>query len=65
MKSFRVFFRALTVTLCLGAMLALVGQAQAADPDPAVKLETSMGEIIVRLDSRKAPISTANFVQYV
>ena len=50
MKSFRVFFRALTVTLCLGAMLALVGQAQAADPDPAVKLETSMGEIIVRLD---------------
>ena len=65
MKSFRVFFRALAVTLCLGAMLALAGQAQAADPDPAVKLETSMGDIIVRLDSRKAPISTANFVQYV
>ena len=65
MKSFRVFFRALAVTLCLGAVLALAGQAQAADPDPAVKLETSMGDIIVRLDSRKAPISTANFVQYV
>ena len=65
MKSFRVFFSALAVTLCLGAVLALAGQAQAADPDPAVKLETSMGDIIVRLDSRKAPISTANFVQYV
>nr|WP_246388036.1 peptidylprolyl isomerase [Desulfovibrio intestinalis] len=39
--------------------------ANAATPDPAVKLETNYGEIIVRLDARKAPISTANFVQYV
>ena len=46
-------------------MLALAGQAQAADPDPAVKLETNLGDIVVRLDARKAPISTANFVQYV
>lgn len=46
-------------------MLALAGPAQAADPDPAVKLETSLGDIVVRLDARKAPISTANFVQYV
>ena len=46
-------------------MLALAGQAQATDPDPAVKLETSLGDIVVRLDARKAPISTANFVQYV
>lgn len=51
--------------LCLGGVLALAGQAQAADPDPAVKLETSLGDIVVRLDARKAPISTANFVQYV
>ena len=65
MKSIRVFFRAVTLTLCFGAMLALAGQAQAADPDPAVKLETSLGDIVVRLDARKAPISTANFVQYV
>ncbi len=65
MKSIRVFFRAVTLTLCLGGMLALAGQAQAADPDPAVKLETSLGDIVVRLDARKAPISTANFVQYV
>lgn len=33
--------------------------------DPAVKLETSLGDIVVRLDARKAPISTANFIQYV
>ena len=30
-----------------------------------MKLETSLGDIVVRLDARKAPISTANFVQYV
>ena len=65
MKSIRVFFRVVMLTLCLGGMLALAGQAQAADPDPAVKLETSLGDIVVRLDARKAPISTANFVQYV
>ena len=65
MKSFRVFFRAITLTLCIGAVLALAGQAKASEPDPAIKLETSLGDIVVRLDSRKAPISTANFVQYV
>ena len=65
MKSIRVLFRVVTLTLCLGAALVLAGQAQAADPDPAVKLETSLGDIVVRLDARKAPISTANFVQYV
>lgn len=65
MKTIRVFFRLVTMTLCLGAVLALAGRAQAAEPDPAVRLETSMGDIVVRLDARKAPISTANFVQYV
>lgn len=65
MKSIRVLFRAVTLTICLGAALVLAGQARAADPDPAVKLETSLGDIVVRLDARKAPISTANFVQYV
>ena len=65
MKSIRIFFRVVTMILCLGGVLALAGQAQAADPDPAVKLETSLGDMVVRLDARKAPISTANFVQYV
>jgi peptidyl-prolyl cis-trans isomerase B (cyclophilin B) len=32
---------------------------------PVVKLETNFGDILVRLDDRKAPISTANFIQYV
>ena len=63
-------FRALALSLCLmAAPLMAVGfgfsSAHAATPDPAVKLETNYGDIIVRLDARKAPISTANFVQYV
>ena len=37
--------------------------AQAADP--TVKLETSMGDIIVRLDARKAPMTVTNFLEYV
>lgn len=32
---------------------------------PRVKLATSLGEIVVELDTRAAPLSTANFLQYV
>lgn len=32
---------------------------------PLVRLETSLGDIVVQLDARKAPITTANFIQYV
>ena len=48
----------LTLTLCLSG-----GQSLAADA--AVRLETSMGDIVVRLDARKAPETTANFIRYV
>lgn len=42
----------------------------AADPAPSeaypqVKLETSLGDIVVRLDAKKAPITVSNFIQYV
>ncbi|HZW05644.1 MAG TPA: peptidylprolyl isomerase [Phycisphaerales bacterium] len=33
--------------------------------NPSVILETSMGNITIELDNAKAPISTANFLQYV
>lgn len=39
--------------------------AAAPAPDPVVKLETSLGDIVIRLDARKAPITVANFIQYV
>lgn len=40
--------------------------AQGADDmHPRVKLETTMGAIVLELDAVKAPISTTNFVKYV
>ena len=44
------------------------GQNSAIDPTniyPKVKLETSMGDIIVELDRNKAPITVNNFLSYV
>jgi len=32
--------------------------------NPAVRIETSMGEIVLELDAVNAPISTANFIAY-
>lgn len=36
-----------------------------ASVDPMVKLETNMGDIVLKLDARKAPNTVANFIQYV
>ena len=52
--------------LALFAVLAIApGFAQAGNADPVIKLETTMGDIVIRLNERKAPITCANFVQYV
>nr|NIQ10357.1 peptidyl-prolyl cis-trans isomerase [Gammaproteobacteria bacterium]NIR92360.1 peptidyl-prolyl cis-trans isomerase [Gammaproteobacteria bacterium] len=32
--------------------------------NPTVRLETSMGDIVLELDATNAPISTANFIEY-
>ena len=60
MKVGRFFAMAAALTAVL---LAAPADGQAAEP--TVKLETSMGDIVVQLNSRKAPLSTANFLQYV
>ncbi|MBE6441953.1 MAG: peptidyl-prolyl cis-trans isomerase [Desulfovibrio desulfuricans] len=65
MNTFRALACTLSLVFSLGAALVPSGRAAAAAPDPAVRLVTGMGDIVVRLDARKAPISTANFVQYV
>lgn len=56
-----------TVFLCMAAVLVFSGICQAAGskPDTVVKLETNLGDIVIRLNERKAPITCANFVQYV
>ncbi len=50
-------------------MLALIittgSTARAERSKPLVKLETSMGEIVLELNQDKAPATTANFLQYV
>ena len=45
-----------------GLMLALATLASQAAP--SVEMQTSMGTIVIELDSEKAPISVKNFLQY-
>ena len=60
-----LFTRLLPALLLACALLAAPQDIRAQGPDPVVKLETSMGDILVRLDARKAPMTTANFLEYV
>ncbi len=60
------------VKKCLGilciAFFAIglyASQSHAAVTNPAVRIETNMGDIIVRLDATKAPETVANFLSYV
>lgn len=57
--------RIAALLFCLALPLFLPHPVRAASPDPVIRLETSHGDIVLRLDARKAPISAANFVQYV
>ncbi|MEI3479268.1 MAG: peptidylprolyl isomerase [Bilophila sp.] len=61
MHSLRIAVCALA--LFLGAGLALPCASHAAPPK--VKIETSMGDIVVELNSAKAPKTVSNFVYYV
>lgn len=57
----------LLITLLLTIFIAQAKNL-AIDPDnlfPKVKLETSMGEIIIELDRIKAPLTVDNFLTYV
>ena len=65
------------VLICCTAMVATSASGQedsgqegavdetAATAKPQVRLETTMGEILVELDSEKAPLSAENFLTYV
>ena len=44
--------------------LCLLAAAPAFAKDPVVVISTNKGDIKVQLDSKKAPISTANFLKY-
>jgi peptidyl-prolyl cis-trans isomerase A (cyclophilin A) len=47
------------------AALPAGAQTKAEAKKPVVTLETSLGKIVLELDAEKAPISVANFLQYV
>lgn len=60
----RIFIFA-SILLLTAGLLGAPGVATSATEEPVVKLETSMGDILVQLNSRKAPRTAANFIQYV
>src|SRR4030042_318680 len=55
----------LMISLCLILIPAAGFAAPAERSKPLVKLETSMGEIVLELNAEKAPDTVANFLQYV
>ena len=55
-------FLSLALFLCTGLLLA--GSALA-DGAPVVRIDTTLGTITVRLEPRKAPVTTQNFLDYV
>lgn len=55
--------RRLALSLGLAA-LAIIGQATGAGPTQ-VKVETSAGDFVLQLDEARAPLTVANFLQYV
>jgi peptidyl-prolyl cis-trans isomerase B (cyclophilin B) len=58
--------RLLVLALIVTAGLCLWGNnTRAAGRSPMVKLQTSMGDIVLELNQEKAPATVANFLQYV
>lgn len=51
--------------LVLSALAALTPFLASAEGPPKVRLETTLGAIVLELDAEKAPLSTSNFLAYV
>jgi peptidyl-prolyl cis-trans isomerase A (cyclophilin A) len=47
------------------AALILVGQSAAADKNPVVEMDTSMGKVKIELFADRSPITVKNFLDYV
>jgi cyclophilin family peptidyl-prolyl cis-trans isomerase len=58
--------RVLTLSLMLSlSTLSFATENKMSDTQPKVKLTTTLGEIVIQLNSEKAPVSSANFLTYV
>ena len=68
LKTFASIFFVLSVAVTSLAHAAKKSDGSHIQPDnyyPRVKIETSMGDIVVELDRRRAPITVNNFLRYV
>jgi len=81
LKDMRAVLRFFVLVLCSSLFVSASGFAQAKDKPrleapigaaiqkdnfyPRVKLETSMGDIVIELNRAKAPLTTNNFLTYV
>src|SRR5262245_16409528 len=61
MRSMRKTFTALIAALAAGT----VATATAQTPYPKVRVQTSQGVFVLQLDAQRAPITVANFLEYV
>ncbi len=59
----RVFL--LTMMLFLTSTQSFATENKMSETNPKVKLQTSLGDIVIQLNAEKAPISTKNFLTYV
>ena len=55
----------LSIMLLLTTTLSFAKENNMTDTQTKVKLTTSLGEIIIQLNTEKAPVSSANFLTYV
>jgi len=55
----------LSIMLLLTTTLSFAKENNMSDTQSKVKLTTSLGEIIIQLNTEKAPVSSANFLTYV
>ena len=76
MRTVKILFLCALFVLLAAAGHAATGRANPAQANPSqtnpaqakgdlVRLETSLGDIVIELDSAKAPLSAANFKNYV
>ena len=58
-------FTALLLPLLMVPLMVLPSLSTAAEQAPRVRLETTMGTIVLELDSERAPVTVENFLTYV
>lgn len=60
----RHVFAPLALLFAVAPSIAIGEEGSDSSLHPRVKMETTLGDIVLELDAEKAPISTLNFVQY-